>query len=86
MGSRDSSVGIATVYWLDDQVTHFSLLHRVQTVSVSHQASYPRGSGAHFPVVNRPGREADDLLSSGAEVNNNGAIPPLPHMPSWHSD
>jgi hypothetical protein len=38
------------------------------------------------PRVKRLGREADHSPPSSAEVNNDGAIPPLPHMSSWHSD
>jgi hypothetical protein len=30
-------------------------------------------------------READCSPSSSPEVKDGGAIPPLPHMPSWHS-
>jgi hypothetical protein len=33
----------------------------------------------------RPGRESDHSLSSSTEVKNGGAVPPLPHMSSWHS-
>jgi hypothetical protein len=36
-----------------------------------------------FPGVKRPERKVDSP-TSGAEVKNGGAIPPLPHM-SWHS-
>jgi hypothetical protein len=35
------------------------------------------------PGVNRPGCEADHSPPSSVEVKNGGAIPPLPHMPSW---
>jgi hypothetical protein len=41
--------------------------------------------GAIFPVVKLLGRGADYSLPSGAEVKNGGAIPPVPHMSSWHS-
>jgi hypothetical protein len=37
------------------------------------------------PGVKWQGREADHSPPSNAEVKNGGAIPPLPHMPSWHS-
>jgi hypothetical protein len=30
------------------------------------------------------GCETDHSPPSSAEVKNDGAIPPLPHMPSWH--
>jgi hypothetical protein len=53
--SRDSSVGIATDYGLDDQEVRefesregqkFSLLHIVQTGSGVHPTSYKMGTGA----------------------------------------
>jgi hypothetical protein len=34
---------------------------------------------------NTEGREADHSPASSAEVKNGGAMPPLPHMASWHS-
>jgi hypothetical protein len=42
------------------------------------------GTGAIFPGLKPPGREADHSPSS-AEVKNSGAIPPLPHRFSCHS-
>jgi hypothetical protein len=56
--SRDSSVGIATGYRLDDRMIgvrftagagNFSLLRRVQTGSGAHPASYPMGTWGYFP-------------------------------------
>jgi hypothetical protein len=56
--SRDSSVGIALVYGLDDRRSrvrfpagagNFSLHHRDQTGSGAHPASYPMGTGGFFP-------------------------------------
>jgi hypothetical protein len=41
--------------------------------------------GVLFPGVKRQGREADHLPPSSAEVKNGGAVPPLPHMPSWYN-
>jgi hypothetical protein len=70
--SRDSSVGIALGYGLDDQGSrdqfpagagNFSLRHRVQNGSRAHPASYPMGTGAVSLGVKRPGREADHLTS-----------------------
>jgi hypothetical protein len=55
--SRDSSVGIALGYRLDDRGSrvrfpvgagNFSLHHRVQTGSGAHPASYPMGTGGSF--------------------------------------
>jgi hypothetical protein len=56
--SRDSSVGIATDYGLDDRIIgvripvgagNFSLRHRVQTGSGAHPVSYPMGTRGSFP-------------------------------------
>jgi hypothetical protein len=54
--SRDSAVGIATGYGLDDRGVgvrdqlgqNFYLLHAVQTGSGVHPASYPVGTGGSF--------------------------------------
>jgi hypothetical protein len=56
--SRDSSVGIALSYGLDDRDSrarfpagagNFSLHHRVQNGSGAHPASYPMGTRGSFP-------------------------------------
>jgi hypothetical protein len=53
--SRDSSVGIATDYRLDDRGSipggagNFFLRHRVQSGSGAHPTSYPMGTGGFFP-------------------------------------
>jgi hypothetical protein len=56
--SRDSSVGIALGYGLDDRGSRvrfpegagdFSLHHRVQNGSGAHPASYPMGMRGSFP-------------------------------------
>jgi hypothetical protein len=56
--SRDSSVGIALGYGLDDRGSrvrfpagagNFSLHHRVQNSSGAHPASYPMGTRDSFP-------------------------------------
>jgi hypothetical protein len=41
--------------------------------------------GVLYPGVKRPVREADHSPPSGAQAKDGGAIPPLPHMSSWHS-
>jgi hypothetical protein len=55
-GSRDSVVGIATGYWLDNRGGQSSspgrvknFLHVVQTGSGANPASYPMGTGGSFP-------------------------------------
>jgi hypothetical protein len=74
--SRDSSVGIALGYGLDDQGSrvrfpagagNFYLHHRVQNGSGAHP-SYPMGTRDSFPVVKRPGGEADHSTPSSAEL------------------
>jgi hypothetical protein len=56
--SRDSLVGIATGYGLDDRMSwvrfaeengNFPLHHRVWTGSEAHQASYQMDNGGSFP-------------------------------------
>jgi hypothetical protein len=37
------------------------------------------------PAVKRPGHETNHSPPSSAEVKNGGAIPPFPHVSSWHS-
>jgi hypothetical protein len=39
--------------------------------------------GAISPGIMCQGREADHSPPSNAEIKNNGAIPPLPHISSW---
>jgi hypothetical protein len=75
--SRDSSVGIALGYGLDDRGSrvrfpagagNFSLHHRIKNGSVAHPASYQMGTRGLSMGVKRPGREADHSPPSSAEV------------------
>jgi hypothetical protein len=75
--SRDSSVGTALGYGLDDRGSrvrfsavagNFSLHHRVQNGSGVHPASYPIGTSGSFPGGKAAGREADHSPPSSAEV------------------
>jgi hypothetical protein len=66
IGSRDSAVGNATSYELDDRVvgvrvpmSQFSFFHDIQTGSGAHPVSYLMSTGNFFPGVKRPGYEAD---------------------------
>jgi hypothetical protein len=72
--SRNSSVGIALEYGLDDRghrvqfpagAGNFSLHHRIQNGSGAHPTSYPMGTRGSFP-----GGEADHSPPSSAEVKN----------------
>jgi hypothetical protein len=90
-GSRDSAVGIATGYGLDDKgvavrflaVQDFSPLHVVQTGSGAHPASYPMGTGGYFPRVKRLGREGDNSPYLVLRSRIRESIHPLPHTSSW---
>jgi hypothetical protein len=76
--SRDSSVGIALGYGLDDRGSrvrfaaapeNFSLHHRFQNGPGTHPTSYPISASDPFPGgVKRPGRESDHSPPSSAEV------------------
>jgi hypothetical protein len=66
-------------------VLDFYFLHSVHTDSEVHPASYLMVPEALSPGVKRSVREADRSPPSNAEVKNNEAILPLPHMPYWHS-
>jgi hypothetical protein len=77
--SRDSSVGIALGYTLDDRgsrvrfpagAVNFSLHHRVQNGSGARTASCPVGNRGSFPGINWSGREADHSPPSSAEVKD----------------
>jgi hypothetical protein len=49
---------------------NFSLLHRIQSDSGTHPASYPVGTGGSLPGVKQLGREAGNSHPSSAEVKN----------------
>jgi hypothetical protein len=75
--SRDSSVGIASGYGLDDRMMgvqflaeagNFSVHHRVQNGPGAYPAFYPVDTGAVSLGVNRPVREADHSLPPSADV------------------
>jgi hypothetical protein len=75
--SRDSSVGIALGYGLDDWGSrvrfpvgagNFSLHHSDQNGSGAHLASYPMGTRGSSLGVKRPGSEANHSHPSSAEV------------------
>jgi hypothetical protein len=87
--SRDSAVGIATGYGLDDRGVGVRVPVGSRIFSTSSRPAvgptqppiewvpglFPRG-------VRRPGRESDHSPTS-AKVKNGGAIHPLPHTLSW---
>jgi len=73
--SRDSSVGIALGYGLDDRGSdsrpgagNFSLHHRLQNGSGPHPASYPMCIRAVSLGVKRPGREGDHSPPCSADI------------------
>jgi hypothetical protein len=67
-------------YGLDYRV---SISGRVKTGSGAHPASCPRGSRGVFPG-GKSFWECSWPPPPTAEVKYGGAIPPLPHMASWH--
>jgi hypothetical protein len=91
--SRDSSVGIALGYGLDDRGSrvrfpegagNFSLHHCVQTGSGAHPASYPMRTRTLSLRVKRPGREADLSPPSSAELKECVELYlHSPNTPSW---
>jgi hypothetical protein len=86
--SRDSSVGIALGYGLDDRGSrvrfpagagNFSLHYRVENGSGAHPASYPMGTGGSFPGVKATGAWSWPLSSIYCRGQRmSGAIPPHP--------
>jgi hypothetical protein len=65
--SRDSSVGIALGYGLDERG---SMVRFPAAGSGAHPASYAMGASGSFSGVKRPGREADHSPLASAEVKN----------------
>jgi hypothetical protein len=84
--SRDSSVGIATGYRLDDpgsipdSARFIPYLQRPDRLWGPPSLLY-NGYLWLFP----PGHEADHSTPSSAEVKKGGVIPPLPNVSSWHN-
>jgi hypothetical protein len=82
----DSSVGIASGYGLDNpgsisgMVGFFSSPHRPDRLC-GPPSSLFNGYRGFVPRE----RETAHSRPSSAEVENGGAMPPLPHMSSWHS-
>jgi hypothetical protein len=76
MMGRNSLVGIATGYGLEDRgvgiripVGVKNFLHLVQTGSEIHSTSYAIGTAALFRGIERPGHEAEYSPLTSAEVN-----------------
>jgi hypothetical protein len=90
--SRDSSFGIATGYELEGRSTilgrgkrFFSNPQRTDQLWVPPSLPSIGYRGALSLALKRPMREADHSPPYSADINNVEAIPPLPHMSSWHS-
>jgi hypothetical protein len=60
----------------------FFIVHNVQTLSITHSASYTVGTGPVSLGVKRYRREAEHPPPCDAEVKNGGAIVPLPNKSS----
>jgi hypothetical protein len=93
--SRDSSVGILTVYGLWDDARdsipgsregHEIFLFSTESKLAPKPTQPPLQSvlGALTPRVKRPGSEAYHSPVSIAEIKNNEATVPRPHMSSWY--
>jgi hypothetical protein len=61
----------------------FSTTSKPALAPIMHPTEWVPGAPSPGGKVAR--READHSPQSSAEVKNGGAIPPLPHMSSWHS-
>jgi hypothetical protein len=92
--SRDSAVGIATGYGLDDRqvtlpspckVKNFRLSMSSRPAPRVHPTSYPMGTGDSFPGVKRPGRDAGHHLYLVPRSRKSGSIHPLPHTSLWRN-
>jgi hypothetical protein len=81
---HDSSVGIATDYWVDgrgigfysrqgEEISSFSTAYKLALRPNQWVSRVPS------PGIKRPGSEGNHTRPSSAEVKNGGAIPPLPH-------
>jgi hypothetical protein len=74
--SRDSAVGVATGYGLDDSEVGVRVPVGSRIITSPrrpngfgvHPTSYPKGTGSSFPGVKRPGREVNHSPPTSAEV------------------
>jgi hypothetical protein len=82
--SRDSSIGKVTSYGLDGG-TRFVSSPQGPHLFWGPSSLLSNGYRVLSTGVKRLGREADHSPPFCAEVKNGGAIPPFPHMSSWHS-
>jgi hypothetical protein len=91
-GTRDSSVGIVTGCRLDGQGSIpgrerfflFSTASRLALGPAQSPIQWVLGV-ISLGVKQQLGHEASHSPPSSVKVKNGGAIPPLPHMSSWHS-
>jgi hypothetical protein len=82
VGSRDSSVSIATGYGLGGRVILVRFPAGPRNVSLIHSI-LSNGYLGSFPSAKWYGREADHSPPSSAHAKNSGAIPPLHLTSSW---
>jgi hypothetical protein len=85
--SRDSAVGIATSYGLDDRGigVRVPVGSRIFTSLRSTQPPVQWVTGALSPGVKRLGREVDHSPPTSAEVKKMWIYTSTPHTPSWRS-
>jgi hypothetical protein len=90
--NRDSVVGLATGYGLDEGGVGVSVLVGSRIVSMSSRpvlgCTHPPIKwvlGTLFQGMKRPGREADHSPPTSAEVKKCGSVYLLFHTPPWRS-
>jgi hypothetical protein len=66
-------------------VRDLSLLYRVQAGSEAHPASFGMDTMGSFTGIKQLELEPDQAPPPSAQVKNDGAILPLPHISSWCS-
>jgi hypothetical protein len=82
LGYRPEDLGIGVR--LPAGTRGVSLLHKFQTGSWAHPASYPKGTGSCFRGGKAGGVWIWPLTSIQCLGKNGKAIPSLPQTPSWH--
>jgi hypothetical protein len=87
--SRDNSISIERSYGLNDRGSIPSMSKKFVSSPVSKPALEPTQTTLQYLSVvvslglKRPGREADRIPPSTAEIMNGGVTPPHPHTSPW---
>jgi hypothetical protein len=83
--SRDSLVGVPTGIALSYELVVGGIWIQFPADAICFSLQNPVPHPASSCEIKQQWHEADHSQSSGAEVKNGGAIPPLPEMSSWCS-